>query len=115
MKGGLMPDASRRIVTTDASLLATDASLMILRGVNAATHEAMREDHHMSEETRPCIQFCQDCHASDEEGQPVRELTCACNNASQNNAQRKTCTLHGDLPFPRTPPFYRRRRPVWIG
>ena len=84
-----MSDISRRtFVTTGASLLATGASLMMSRGVNAATphagHDPMREPqelpnssllqmsgktttmdgHHMSEEMRRCIQLCQDCHAT---------------------------------------------------
>lgn len=84
-----MSDISRRtFVTTGASLLATGASLMMSREVDAATHHAghgpMREPqelpnssllqmsgetttmdgHHMSEEMRRCIQLCQDCHAT---------------------------------------------------
>ena len=84
-----MQDISRRtFVTTGASLLATGASLMMSRVVNAATQDAdhgpMRErqvrpdssplhmsgeattmdGHHMSEEMRRCIQLCQDCHAT---------------------------------------------------
>lgn len=83
-----MSGISRRtFVTTSASLLATGASLMMLRGVDAATHDAAQdplqqsnalpepallqasggattmEDHHMSEDMRRCIQLCQDCHA----------------------------------------------------
>ncbi len=60
-----MPDMSRRtFVTTGASLFATSASLAILRGADAATHEAATmEGHHMSEEMRHCLQLCQDCHA----------------------------------------------------
>jgi hypothetical protein len=83
-----MSDISRRtLVTTGASLLATGASLMMLRGVDAATHDAVHnpmspsnalpqtaplhtsgkasasEGHHMGEEMRQCIQLCQDCHA----------------------------------------------------
>jgi hypothetical protein len=80
-----MSDISRRtLVTTGASLLATGASLMILRGVDAATHDASTpqsntisdrallhpsettlasEGHHMREEMNRCIQLCQDCHA----------------------------------------------------
>jgi hypothetical protein len=83
-----MSDISRRtLVTTGASLLATGASLMILRGVDAATHDAVHdpmpqsdalpqpallqasgkvsasEGHHTREEMRQCIQLCQDCHA----------------------------------------------------
>jgi hypothetical protein len=83
-----MSDISRRtLVTTGASLLATGASLMILRGVDAATYDAVHdpmppsnalpqpaplhasadalasEGHHMKEEMRQCIQLCQDCHA----------------------------------------------------
>lgn len=60
-----MPDVSRRtFVTTGASLLATGASLMMSRRLDAATHEAAAmEEHHMSEEMRRCIQLCQDCHA----------------------------------------------------
>ena len=83
-----MPDISRRtFVTTGASLLATGASLMMLREVDAATHDAVpdpmqepnvlpqsssletsaeapsMEGHHMNEEMRRCIQLCQGCHA----------------------------------------------------
>ncbi len=83
-----MPDMSRRtFVTIGTSLLATGASLMILRGVDAATHETapalvhelnaraqssllqtsaeatFMAGHHMSEEMRGCIQLCQECHA----------------------------------------------------
>jgi len=83
-----MSDISRRtLVTTGASLLATGASLMMLRGVDAATHDAVHhstpqsnalpqpvlldasekvsasEGHHMMDEMRRCIQLCQDCHA----------------------------------------------------
>jgi hypothetical protein len=82
-----MSDISRRtLVTTGASLLATGASLMMLRGVDAATHDVIHnpmpqsnalpqpaplqasgkasasEGHHMSEEMKRCIQLCQDCH-----------------------------------------------------
>jgi hypothetical protein len=82
-----MSDISRRtLVTTGASLLATGASLMILRGVDAATHGAVQnslresnglsqsstlqpsgeilamDGHHMNEEMKHCIQLCQDCH-----------------------------------------------------
>ncbi len=65
MKGGLMTDISRRtMVTTGASLLASSASLMMLRGVEAATHSmAATERHDMNEEMKRCIQLCQDCHA----------------------------------------------------
>ncbi len=84
-----MSDISRRtFVTTGASLLTTGVSLMMTRGVEAATHDAghgpMREPqalpdssllhmsgeattmdgHRMSEEMRRCIQLCQDCHAT---------------------------------------------------
>lgn len=83
-----MSDISRRtLVTTGASLLATGASLMMLRGVDAATPDAIHhstpqsdalpqpallqaagkasasEGHHMMDEMRRCIQLCQDCHA----------------------------------------------------
>lgn len=60
-----MPDVSRRtLMTTGASLLATGASLIMSRRLDAATHEAATMDgHHMSEEMRRCIQLCQDCHA----------------------------------------------------
>lgn len=83
-----MSDISRRtFVTTGASLLATGASWMALRGVDAATHEAVHDPmqepdafpessllqtsaeaasidgHPMSDEMRRCIQLCQDCHA----------------------------------------------------
>lgn len=80
-----MSDISRRtLVTTGASLLATGASLMVLRGVDAATHDAAHdpmpqspqsellhtsgkastsEDHHMMDDMTRCIQLCQDCHA----------------------------------------------------
>lgn len=82
-----MPDISRRtFVTTGASLLATGASLMMLREVNAATHDAAQdplqepnglsqpallqasggtsmEGHHACEDMKHCIQLCQDCHA----------------------------------------------------
>lgn len=82
-----MSDISRRtLVTTGASLLATGASLMMLRGVEAATHDAAHdpispsnrisepaplhasettpasEGHHMMDEMTQCIQLCQDCH-----------------------------------------------------
>ena len=52
-----MPDMSRRtFVTTGASLFATSASLAILRGADAATHEAATmKGHHMSEEMRHCL------------------------------------------------------------
>lgn len=83
-----MSDISRRtLVTTGASLLATSASLLMLRGVEAATNDAVHdptppsdtlpkpallhasekvstsEGHHMMDEMRRCIQLCQDCHA----------------------------------------------------
>lgn len=83
-----MSDISRRtLVTTGASLLATGASLIMLRGVEAATHDAAHDpippsnriseparlhasektpaskDHHMMDEMTQCIQLCQDCHA----------------------------------------------------
>jgi hypothetical protein len=82
-----MSDISRRtLVTTGASLLATGASLMLLRGADAATHDAAHdptpqsnassqpallqasekvstsEGHHMMDDMRRCIQLCQDCH-----------------------------------------------------
>jgi hypothetical protein len=84
-----MSNISRRtFVTTGASLLATGASLMMSREVEAATQDAghgpMREPqalpdssllhmsgeattmdgHRMSEEMRRCIQLCQDCHVT---------------------------------------------------
>lgn len=83
-----MSDISRRtLVTTGASLLATGASLMLLRGVSAATQDAAHNwmppsnehpqpallhasekvptsaGHHMMDEMKRCIQLCQDCHA----------------------------------------------------
>lgn len=83
-----MSDISRRtLVTTGASLLATGASLMMLRGVDAATHDAVHDPtpqsnalpqpsllqasgkvsasdgHHMMDDMTRCIQLCQDCHA----------------------------------------------------
>jgi hypothetical protein len=70
-----MSDMNRRtLVTTGASLLATGASLMLLRAAEAATqggapHPSANgtpmDGHHqnMSEEMRHCIQLCQDCHA----------------------------------------------------
>jgi hypothetical protein len=83
-----MSGISRRtFVTTGASLLATGASLMMLRGAEAATHDAVHdplqasnglpqsshlqtsgevlamEGHHMSEDMKLCIQLCQDCHS----------------------------------------------------
>ena len=82
-----MSDISRRtLVTTGASLLATSASLMMLRGVAAAPHDAAHdpippsnrisepvplhasentpasERHHKMDEMTQCIQLCQDCH-----------------------------------------------------
>lgn len=87
MKGGLMPDMSRRtFVTTGASLLATGASLLVMGETDAATHDAVHDPrhepnvrpqssslqisaetmsmdgHHMSEKMRGCIELCQDCH-----------------------------------------------------
>jgi hypothetical protein len=84
-----MSDTSRRtFVATGASLLATGASLMMSRGLEAATQDAdhgpMREPqalpdssllhmsgeattmdgHRMSEEMQRCIQLCQDCHVT---------------------------------------------------
>jgi hypothetical protein len=84
-----MSDISRRtFVTAGASLLATSASLMKLRGTEAATHDAghdplrgsnglpqpshlqtsgemlAMEGHHTSEKMKRCIQLCQDCHAT---------------------------------------------------
>lgn len=54
----------RTLVTTGASLLASTASLMLLRGADAATHEVMAtEGHHTREEMQRCIQLCQECHA----------------------------------------------------
>ncbi len=60
-----MTTISRRaLVSTSASLLATSASLMMLRGVEAATHVANTMDgQHMSEQMGRCIKLCQDCHA----------------------------------------------------
>ena len=70
-----MSDMNRRtLVTTGASLLATGASLMLLRGVEAAMQDgaihpaangtAMDGHPHMAEEMQRCIQLCHDCHAS---------------------------------------------------
>lgn len=73
-----MPDISRRtLVTAGASLLATGASFMLLRGTDAATAELPQSSdlytlgtvpdtqrHHMSEEMQRCIQLCHDCHTS---------------------------------------------------
>ncbi len=55
-EGGLMPDINRRtLVTTGASLLATSASLMMLRAADAATHEATAMGgHHTTEEMSRC-------------------------------------------------------------
>ncbi|MGE0683493.1 MAG: four-helix bundle copper-binding protein [Candidatus Binatia bacterium] len=53
-------------MTTGASLLASSASLMLLRGVDAATHDGIApaaEGHHTNDEMKRCIQLCQDCHA----------------------------------------------------
>ncbi len=83
-----MSHISRRtLVTTGASLLATSASLLMLREVEAATHDVVHhpmppsnalpppalhhasgnasasDRHSMSEEMRRCIQLCHDCHA----------------------------------------------------
>lgn len=70
-----MSDMNRRtFVTTGASLLATGASMMLLRGAEAGTQDtsahpsatgtAMDGHHHaMGEEMQRCIQLCQDCHA----------------------------------------------------
>ncbi len=68
-----MSDINRRtFVTTGASLLATGASLMLLQGAEAATHDTAArpsakgtamDTHHMGEEMQHCIQLCQDCHA----------------------------------------------------
>ena len=73
-----MPDVSRRtLVTAGASLLATGASFMMLRGTDAATNEHPQssglyalgtvpntDNHHMGEEMQRCIQLCHDCHTS---------------------------------------------------
>lgn len=56
----------RTLVTTGASLLASSASLMLLRGVDAATRDDIAtaaEGHHTSDEMKRCIQLCQECHA----------------------------------------------------
>ena len=56
----------RTLVATGASLLASSASLMMLRGVDAATHDVTAtaaEGHPTSDEMKRCIQLCQDCHA----------------------------------------------------
>lgn len=63
----------RTFMTTSASLFASTASLMLLRGAEAATQDtvahpsvkgaAMDGHHHMNEEMHRCIQLCQDCHA----------------------------------------------------
>ena len=70
-----MSDMNRRtLVTTGASLLATGASLMLLRAAEAATQGAAphpsangtsMDGHHqnMREEMQRCIQLCHDCHA----------------------------------------------------
>ena len=52
----------RTLVTTGASLLASSASLMMLRGVEASPHTAATSEPHMTEELRKCIHLCQDCH-----------------------------------------------------
>ena len=87
VKGGFMPDMNRRMfVTTGASLLATSASMLLLREANAATedpaHDRMQEpdgpsqpaelqtagdsitteEHAMNEEMARCIRLCHDCH-----------------------------------------------------
>lgn len=60
-----MPDISRRtLMTTGASLLTTSASLMMLRAVDAATHEATAMGGHpTTDDMTRCIRLCQDCHA----------------------------------------------------
>lgn len=83
-----MSDISRRtFMTTGASLVATSASLMMLREVGAATHDGghdprhephrhpessvlhtsgeatTMQGHHMSEDMQRCIQLCHDCQA----------------------------------------------------
>lgn len=60
-----MTDINRRtLVTTGASLLASSASLMMLREVEAATHKMADMDQDlMSEEMNRCIQLCHNCHA----------------------------------------------------
>lgn len=75
-EGGCMSAISRRtFVTTGASILATGASMLLVRDVEAATQNAAphhsgsgtvgtaTDTHHMGEEMRRCIQLCQDCHA----------------------------------------------------
>lgn len=70
-----MSDINRRtLVTTGASLLATGASLMLLRGAEAAledgtvcpaaTGASMDGHRHMAEEMQRCIQLCHDCHVT---------------------------------------------------
>lgn len=68
-----MSDMNRRtLVTTGASLLATGASLMLLRGAEAAMKDESphssantiaMDGRHMDEEMQRCIQLCHDCHA----------------------------------------------------
>ena len=82
-----MPDINRRnFVTTGASLLATGASMLLLREATATMHDAAHDparrsdelsqpglpdrpgkaitmdEHNMKEEMTRCIQLCQDCH-----------------------------------------------------
>lgn len=63
----------RTFVTAGASLLATGASLMLGREVEAETqvrishssvNAMMRQGHHMREEMNRCLQLCQECHVS---------------------------------------------------
>lgn len=71
-----MSDMNRRtFVTTGASILVTGASMMLVRGADAAAQPAVphhtgsgtvgtvMDPHHMGEDMQRCIQLCQDCHA----------------------------------------------------
>jgi hypothetical protein len=68
-----MSDMNRRtLVTTGASLLATGASLILLREVDAALKDGAShpsangtamDGHHHNEDMQRCIQLCHDCHA----------------------------------------------------
>jgi hypothetical protein len=64
----------RTFVTTGASILATGASWVLVRGADAATHDGIAHPganntaidehrHNMGAEMQRCIQLCQDCHA----------------------------------------------------